>query len=367
MTRTAQWLAAGFRHDDVALWRELCVWLDQHGATPAHALPAHLAPLVLREPENAYVHWLHEQHLMPVVHLTGMTARGGNGWRAKRDWQDRLAVLADPTPDRLLAWWRSLAVTWSERVVRVTEEMRYVFVPATSTAETLRFQALPVPYHLCLLCKGRSWSDDRRGVLHHQRGSLAWDRVRPDPEVERAPYGDCPLLQLRRATRAAEAAVLAEPTEDSLGGKETVGRSRGATQALQHALDLQRIGATYQEAGARDIAAFRQALHTRGTPIHILFRGYEAVADHDVSQLATREDTGYWHHVEMLGKRGPAAIHIAQLCMLWIAPTAASMGEYAAFLRREADSSHGLGNSELERQVAAVYLEAASELEALLT
>jgi hypothetical protein len=89
------------------------------------------------------------------------------------------------------------------------------------------------------------------------------------------------------------------------------------------------------------------------------------VVEFDSLRLADNSATGYWHRLEALGVRGSAAIHVAQLCLWWIEPQEASVAEYVAFLRQEAESSHGLGAVALEQQVASVYLEAASELDRL--
>jgi hypothetical protein len=76
-TRAQRWLAAGHRYDDLDLWRELCERLEAHGLTPTTALPEHLAPLVLRDPENAYLAWLRDELLLPVIHQRSGPAR----WR----------------------------------------------------------------------------------------------------------------------------------------------------------------------------------------------------------------------------------------------------------------------------------------------
>lgn len=326
LTPTVQWLAAGYRHDDVALWQELCEWLDQHGATPGPALPAHLAPLLWHEPANTYLRGLHERHVMPVVHLTGMTKRGGNGWRVKRDWQERLAVLADPSPARLLAWWRALAAAWNERIVHVTED-KLVFVPDPRYPY---YKHLNLPHYLCPFCKMRSWSDDPRGVLHRWRSAFdhvaTWDRGLWRGVPPR--YADCPLVRLRLAIRTAERE----------GGSGT----RTADASLTDEID--RIGAKYQALGGQDAAQLRQDQ-----------------ADHnDHSQLAD------WSRWEVLGKQGAVEYHIAQLCALWLEPTTTSVREYVAFFRREADCSHGMGVTDLELQIASPYLAAAGELESLL-
>lgn len=326
LTPTAQWLAAGYRYDDVALWRELCEWLEQHGATPGPALPAHLAPLVRQEPANTYLCWLHEQHLMPVVRLSGMTERGGNGWQVKRDWQDRLAVLADPTPERRLTWWRALASAWNVRIVRVMEE-RDVFIP---DAPRLTYNLLLVPHYLCPFCKERSWSTDPRGVLHRWSAMdrvVNWDRpILRSGYLPR--YENCPVIRLRLAIRAAERADRQGTDSDAVGLANELGR----------------LALHYRAVGGRDAAQLRQE---RSRPNY-------------------SSDNTDWSGQEVLQTRGAATYHVAQLCALWIEPSATSILEYVAFLRREADCSHGLGARELEEQVASVYLEAASELEHLL-
>jgi hypothetical protein len=103
-----EWLALGHRYDDVNLWEKLCQWLDAQLGKRAYEsqFPQHLCYLVVKSTENTYCTWLFDHFLMPIFY------KSGTGWRLKRDWQDRIAVMRSPTPQKLLTWMAETQDTW---------------------------------------------------------------------------------------------------------------------------------------------------------------------------------------------------------------------------------------------------------------
>src|SRR5579885_432584 len=124
-TQAERWLAAGHRYDDLTLWQELCEILEARGLTPTAELPEALAPLVFRDPENTYLAWLREQLLIPVIHLRGRAEQSGNGWCVRDDWRERLTVMANPTPEVLLGWWRTLEPTLGTTCLKRKENIYF--------------------------------------------------------------------------------------------------------------------------------------------------------------------------------------------------------------------------------------------------
>ena len=241
-TQPEQWLAAGHRYDDVALWRDLCQTLEARGLTPTAELPAHLAPLVFRDPENTYLAWLREYFLVPVTRLRGRAKQAGNGWRVRADWQQRLAVMADPTAAHLLQWWRALEPTLRAGCLERWQRDELVDGPSV----TLRVTSWG-----CALCAGGSWWDsDPRGIVHDWRGKQ--DRT------------DCRLLRLHLTIRAAaQEATPLPPPQAALADE------------LQHLADhYGQIGQTFQAnihraLGERDLFASAGLERARWAACHI--------------------------------------------------------------------------------------------------
>jgi hypothetical protein len=128
-TQTQQWLADGHRHDDPELWVQFCEWLEEHGAAHQSSIPYEFYYLTIRSNENTYWSWLYENQLSPVWYRHGHSSKGGNGYLAKKDWRDRIAIMKDPTPEKILAWWRALLAKWkadNERFSRVDDQGRIV-------------------------------------------------------------------------------------------------------------------------------------------------------------------------------------------------------------------------------------------------
>lgn len=306
-TQAERWLAAGHRYDDVSQWRELCELLEARGLTPTSAVPAHLAPLLFRDPENTYLGWLREQMLVPVIHLRGRAKQAGNGWRVRRDWRDRLAVMADPTPEVLLLWWRQLEPKLRAMCLKRTENATFYVHDQSVPDSQLRAVSGTAAYE-CTLCMGDSWDDDPRGILH------TWHGKRHD--------ADCPLVRLHLKIRAAY-----HPS----------GHKR-AQAALADA--LQRLAEEYALIGHGYEAKFWRALDA-----------------HDWRDSA-----------ESAGLRRPAwaAFHVAQICAVWTEPTRTDIGANARYLRSCGHWPHGTGLEDYQRRVVDLYAEAATRLEALL-
>lgn len=304
-TQAQHWLDAGHRYDDLALWQELCEFLEARGLVPTAELPSHLAPIVFRDPENAYERWLRENHLLPVGHLTGNSEREGNGWWVRSDWRERLAVMRDPTPDVLLAWWRKLEPVMRRTCLRRGEGTTvYIYDP---TVAGHHGRTVHVARYGCTRCMGGSWSDDSRGILHR------WKR--------QGDKADCPLLRLHVQVREAEHA--AQPNR----------------LALLLASQLEEIADQFLNWGQASDVRFWDAL----------------------------ADAGWRDSLESAGQGriAFAAFHIAQICAVWIDPTPQSIQEYAGYLRSEGTWPHSGAQAQLQRRIKDAYAGVADQLDTL--
>ncbi len=305
--RAERWLAQGYRYDNVNLWRELCTLLDDHGRTPTLMLPEHLAPLVYRDSENTYLPWLRDQLLAPVIHIRGHDRGDGNGWQVRSDWRERLVVMQDATPDTLLRWWRTLEATLRSTRLKRTEQA-HVEIFDQSVPTTHR-RAVALTRYTCTLCTGTSWDDDPRGIQHYWQGTGA--------------VGECPLIRLRRKIRERErvAASAPQPTRVPLGA------------------------------------------------LHWLADYFLQVGDYawDWADTVRREHN--WRSTADsagLSLIGEAAVHIAELCTLWIEPTRQDVGAYIRYFHRAGAWPVGAGVERANELVVWLYREAARRLEDLL-
>ena len=304
-TQAQRWLDAGHRYDDLALWQELCAFLEARGLVPTTELPSYLAPLVFRDPENAYERWLRENHLLPVGHLTGNCEREGNGWWVRADWRERLAVMRDPTPDALLAWWRGLEPVMHRTCLRRVEGPLSAFYDPTVPGHHIR-TVYGASYE-CTRCRGRSWSDDPRGILHR------WKR--------QGDKADCPLLRLHLQVREAERAAQTNRL------------------ALLLTSQLEEIADQFLNWGRTSDSRFWDALADVGW--------------RDSLESAEQAHLNF------------AAFHIAQTCAVWIDPMPQSIQEYAHYLRGEGAWPHSGAQAALQQRIRDAYAGVADQLDEL--
>lgn len=186
MNQTQQWIAAGYRHDDPELWAQFCEWLEEHGPVTQSGIPSEFYYLTIRSNENKYWGWLYENHLAPIWYRRGSSGRGGNGYLVKKDWRERLAIMRDPSPEKILAWWRSLLAKWrkdNERFKRVDEEGRV-------TEEGITFET--ATHFMCVSCTNTS----ARHIVALSEADKALGRVPIDLHTDKGQSSDCMLWRL---------------------------------------------------------------------------------------------------------------------------------------------------------------------------
>lgn len=308
-THAERWLASGHRYDDLELWRELCQVLEARGLTPTAELPEHLAPLVYRDPENAFLHQLRDQLLTPVQHVRGRARMGGNGWRVEPDWHDRLQVLQSPTPDALLRWWYTLEHRFhATYLIRQPQAQVQIFDQRTPDPHE---REVVSTRFMCQMCWGRSWNDDPRGIRHD------WSKT--------GGRGDCLLLRVRRNIRMGESERLAQ--RDRRRAAEVHSQ---LDEVCEHYLQL---GTTYR------------------------YREYDVrAAQH---WAASAESDGLW-------RLSWAALHIAELFGAWIMPTRQEGAAYVRYLRSAGTWPVGTGVERVQQAVREFYVAAALRLEKVL-
>jgi hypothetical protein len=154
-TITAEWLAAGHRPDDPALWRRLCEWMEQKGRSGVRQfyqddIPTEVRPLVLDSAAVRLVRrQLSEQCLMPIWY------KSGRGWLLKRDWRTRLDLMTENNPERIRSFMRATLTQWLAENVQLDpygedgeelpeeEQTRYVCQMCDATGDTRDLEHAP--------------------------------------------------------------------------------------------------------------------------------------------------------------------------------------------------------------------------------